>query len=182
MQQKALFLDRDGVINVDHGYVYKIGDFQFMEGIFDLARTAMKKNYIICVVTNQAGIGRGYYSEEEFLSLTEWMCMCFTLERCTISKVYYSPYHPIHGLGQYRKDHSSRKPKPGMLLNAINDFCINPDLSVLIGDKITDIQAGIAAGIGKNLLLGGSDTCEHLTFGSYTKISSLTEAAAFLRV
>lgn len=181
MIRKALFLDRDGVINVNYGYVHKIEDFDFIEGIFDLTRAAVSKNYIICIVTNQAGIGRGYYSEADFHSLKDWMCAQFRIKGVEISKVYYSPYHPIHGLGKYKKNHESRKPQPGMLLRAINEFNIDANCSILIGDKATDIQAGMAAGVGTNIYLGKTDISKQVSSEYYTKISSLAEAKDFLK-
>ena len=180
MSRKALFLDRDGVINVNYGYVHKIGDFDFIEGIFDLTRTAVARNYVICIVTNQAGIGRGYYSEADFHSLTDWMCGQFRMKGVAISKVYYSPYHPIHGLGKYKKNHDSRKPQPGMLLEAINEFDIDAHCSILIGDKATDIQAGLSAGVGTNLYLGETDISQHVSTQHYTRITSLARAVGFL--
>ena len=180
MFRKALFLDRDGVINVNHGYVYKIKDCDFIDGIFDLTRAASAKNYVICIVTNQAGIGRGYYSEEDFHSFSDWMCERFRVEGVTISKVYYSPYHPVHGVGEYKKDHYSRKPHPGMLLQAIDDFNIRAECSILIGDKATDIQAAMAAGIGTKLYLGEADISQDVCIDHYTRISSHSEAEVFL--
>lgn len=180
MKKRGLFLDRDGVVNVNHGYVHTIDDFQFIDGIFDLTRMAYEKNYVICIVTNQAGIGRGYYSEEEFNILTDWMCARFRMEGSLISKVYYSPYHPIYGIGKYKKDDCSRKPHPGMLLDAISEFNIDPTLSILIGDKVTDIQAGIAASIGTNIYLGEADTSKHLSIPHYIRISNLSEAKSYL--
>jgi D-glycero-D-manno-heptose 1,7-bisphosphate phosphatase len=100
----ALFLDRDGIINVDHGYVHKTEDFQFVDGIFDIARAALAMNYLLVVITNQAGIGRGYYSQNDFDILTKWMCNIFEAERARISSVYSSPFHPTHGLGLYKRD------------------------------------------------------------------------------
>lgn len=181
MGKKALFLDRDGVINVNYGYVHKIEDFEFIDGIFDLARAAVAKNYVICIVTNQAGIGRGYYSEADFHSLTDWMCEQFRMEGAVIGKVYYSPYHPIYGLGKYKKNHNSRKPLPGMLLQAISEFNIDADCSILIGDKATDIQAGVAAGVGTNIYLGEADISQHVSIDHYTRISSLAGVKSFLK-
>ena len=154
---KALFLDRDGVINHDYGYVSQKKDFDFIDGIFHLARSATDKGYLICVITNQAGIGRGYYSVEDFQSLTDWMCGQFKEKKSEIAEVYYSPYHPIHGIGHYKKDDFSRKPNPGMLLQAQRELGIDLSKSIFIGDKLTDMDAGIAAGIGKNILLTADD-------------------------
>ena len=154
---KALFLDRDGVINHDYGYVSQQKDFDVIDGIFDLARSATDKGYLICVITNQAGIGRGYYSVRDFQRLTDWMCGQFKREKAEITKVYYSPYHPIHGVGGYKKDDLSRKPNPGMLLQASKEMGIDLNKSIFIGDKLTDMEAGIAAGIGTNILLRADD-------------------------
>ena len=146
--ERCLFLDRDGVINVDHGYVHTTEDFHFIDGIFDLTRLALAKGYLICVVTNQAGIARGLYSELDFRELTSWMCDQFSSEGVIINKVYYSPYHPVYGLGRYKKDDFSRKPHPGMFEQAIRELNIDAKSSVLVGDSVTDIQAGVSAGIG----------------------------------
>lgn len=118
MALKAIFLDRDGVINIDAGYVCRISDFIFIEGIFELTHAAIAKGYLVFVVTNQSGIGRGYYSEADFQILTTWMIDRFKSEGVEIKKVFFSPYHPVHGVGQYKKDDISRKPRPGMLLAA----------------------------------------------------------------
>lgn len=152
MSQPALFLDRDGVINVDHAYVHKKENFEFIDGIFDLCRKAKQLGYLIIVVTNQAGIGRGYYSENDFSKLTDWMKQVFSSENAEISQVYYCPFHPDHGIGPYKKDSNLRKPNPGMILQAAKDFDINLNNSLLIGDKVSDIQAGMKAGIGRNFL------------------------------
>ena len=181
MSKKALFLDRDGVININYGYVHKIKDFDFIDGIFDLTRAALAKNYIICVVTNQAGIGRGYYSEKDFEYLTAWMCERFESEGVLISKVYHSPYHPTAGIGKYKKDHISRKPKPGMILEAINDLNIDAKNSIMIGDKATDIQAAIAADLGVKIYFGEADISQDVCIDNYNKISNLAEAEIFLR-
>ena len=149
---KGFFLDRDGVINIDHGYVYKVEDFEFTEGIFDLTEEAKKKDYLIFVITNQAGIGRGLYSLNDFNHLTSWMIEEFKKKGILLSKVYFSPYHPEHGKGKYKQDHISRKPNPGMINQAKEDFNIDLSRSLLIGDKLTDIKAGQNAGIGTNIL------------------------------
>lgn len=149
----ALFLDRDGVINVDHGYVFRQSDFEFTEGIFDLCRHAKSAGYLIFVVTNQAGIGRGLYSEDDFHDLTRWMCDVFVREGCAIDKVYFCPTHPEHGIGRYKVESPRRKPYPGMILEAAAEFDVDLTRSVLVGDKLSDIQAGVAAGIEHNILL-----------------------------
>jgi D-glycero-D-manno-heptose 1,7-bisphosphate phosphatase len=177
--QAALFLDRDGVINVDHGYVHRPEDFHFMDGIFDVARAARTHGYRLVVVTNQAGIGRGRYSETQFHALTDWMCLRFREERAPIDRVYFSPYHPTAGLGEYKQDHVSRKPRPGMLFQAQRELGIDLAASILIGDKLSDIEAGIAAGVGRNLLLQTEDG-DVSPHAGYVRIGALREALPFL--
>ena len=152
MKCPALFLDRDGVINIDHAYVCKREDFEFIDGIFNLCKKAKTLGYLICIVTNQAGIGRGYYSENDFLLLTDWMCDVFRGEGVVIDRVFFCPTHPEHGVGEYKVDSLFRKPGPGMILQAADELGIDLAGSVLVGDKETDIEAGIAAGIVCNLL------------------------------
>lgn len=179
MRPRALLLDRDGVINVDHGYVHQIQNFEFIDGIFDLARSAHVQQYDLIVITNQAGIARGLYSEKQFNELTGWMCKEFESRGAPIAKVYFSPYHPTEGIGIYKKDDVSRKPHPGMILQAQSEFNLDLASSILIGDKSSDIQAGIAAGVGKNILLAPSAP-DDLLGRAYQRISSLDEALGFL--
>ena len=148
-----MFLDRDGVINVDKGYVARIEEFEFVPGIFELCRDAQRLGFTPIVVTNQAGIGRGLYSEQDFHILTEWMLAEFRARGAGIGRVYYCPDHPTAGIGRYRRDSPDRKPNPGMLLRARDDFGLDLSRSVMIGDKDSDITAGRAAGVGFNLKL-----------------------------
>jgi D-glycero-D-manno-heptose 1,7-bisphosphate phosphatase len=151
---RALFIDRDGVINVDHGYVHRVDQFEFIPGIFELARfVAGELRWPIIVITNQSGIGRGYFDEQAYQALTEWMCERFRREGAPLTRVYHCPYHPVHGIGRYKVDHPWRKPHPGMFLQAASDFGISLPDSVLIGDRMGDIQAAVAAGIGFRILL-----------------------------
>jgi D-glycero-D-manno-heptose 1,7-bisphosphate phosphatase len=175
----CLFLDRDGVINHDYGYVYEHEYFDFIDGIFDLTRYACQRKYKLVVITNQAGIARGYYTEEQFHQLTEWMCQRFSAEGAPISKVYFAPYHPTAGGDKYRKDDWSRKPNPGMILQAQKDLAIDLSLSILIGDKFSDIQAGNAAGVGTSLLLAPGCPTE-LNGLNYQLINNLREAKKYL--
>lgn len=145
---RALFLDRDGVINHDAGYTSRVEQFHFVDGIFDLCRAARRFGYLLIVVTNQAGIGRGYYSEQDFLKLTSWMRDRFKDEEAPISDVFYCPYHPEHGIGHYRKDSFDRKPNQGMLLRASEKHGLDLKRSIMIGDKDSDMQAASRAGIG----------------------------------
>src|SRR5271157_5737917 len=152
-KSKALFPDRDGVVNVEQSYVHSREHFHFREGIFELCRAAQSLGYLLLVVTNQAGIARGYYTEAEFLELTEWMIHKFAEHQIQIARVYYCPYHPVHGRGRYKYDSPDRKPKPDMLLRARADFNLDLSASVLIGDQLSDIDAAQAAGVGTKILL-----------------------------
>lgn len=174
--RRALFLDRDGVINIDKNYVHQIHDFEFIDGIFDLCRAAVKLEILIVVITNQAGIGRGLYTQNQFHQLTDWMRKRFQEEKAPISAVYFCPYHPLHGVGVYQKDSYDRKPNPGMLLRARDDLMIDLSASILIGDKETDITAARAAGIGTSILLD-----QHAAHSDANKIvASLHEARQIL--
>lgn len=152
MDRPALFLDRDGVINEYRPYVHRIEDFRFIEGIFELVAAAGHAGYLTIVVTNQAGIGRGLYTEEDFWRLTDWMMARFGDHGCRIDRVEFCPTHPQHGIGRYRVDSECRKPRPGMILQAARDFAIDLGQSILIGDKPSDIEAGLAAGVGTTVL------------------------------
>ena len=180
IKKPALFLDRDGVINIEKNYIYKVSDIEFMDGIFDLVRLAKKKNYLIFVITNQAGIGRGLYSEEDFFLLNNWMIEFFASQQASIDKVYYCPYHPEFGIGGYLRESSRRKPNPGMIIDACNDFNIDLSMSVLIGDKYSDIQAGISANVNKNILLCSSGKAKSLKEDDFSIIKNLNEAIEFL--
>lgn len=158
--KKALFLDRDGVINIDNGYVHKPENFVFIGGIFDLCKRAEELGYIIIVITNQAGIARGYYAESDFHNLTNWMIAEFNKHNIKISSVYFCPYHPKYGIGKYKKESYDRKPNPGMLLKAATEYNIDLSLSILIGDKDIDIDAGRNAGIGSLYFLEGKYPCQ----------------------
>ena len=152
-RQPALFLDRDGVINVDKGYIYKPEQVEFIDGIFDICRYSQQHGYRIFIITNQSGIARGYYTEQDFHQLTDWMCDAFHQENIIIDHVYFCPYHAEHGIGHYKQDSPNRKPNPGMLFNAAAQYHIDLARSILIGNSPCDIQAGLSAGIQLNILL-----------------------------
>jgi D-glycero-D-manno-heptose 1,7-bisphosphate phosphatase len=154
LRRRALFLDRDGVINIDHGYVHSIDRFEFIAGIFTLARFATNElGWPVVVTTNQSGIGRGYFDEAQYQALTHWMSECFRAEGAALTKVYHCPFHPKFGVGSYRSDHDWRKPKPGMFLQAATDLALDLGASVAIGDKTSDIEAAAAAGIERRIRL-----------------------------
>jgi len=155
--KKALFLDRDGVINIDKNYVHKIDDFEFVDGIFDLCRKKQNDGYLIFVITNQAGIARGFYDEDDFAKLTMWMTEQFEARGIVITKVYFCPHHP-----DFDGDCDCRKPKPGMILQAAKEFDIDLTGSLLIGDKKSDLDAGRNAGITNLILVTKNESLRHL--------------------
>ena len=147
--RKALFLDRDGVINRDTNYLYKVEDVEFIDGIFDIAKCFYDKGYIIVVVTNQSGIARGYYDREDFYTISAYMEAEFKKRGATIAKFYFCPHHPdITGAC------ACRKPKSGMFFDAIAEFAIDAQNSVMIGDNESDMIAAENAGIARRYLLG----------------------------
>ncbi len=148
----ALFLDRDGVINIDHGYVHRPEQVTFCDGIFELVAAARAVNMAVVVVTNQAGIGRGLYTEADFAALCDWMRARFAEAGAPLDRIYHCPYHPEHGVGLYRRESDWRKPRPGMLLQAALDLNLDLPASVLVGDNETDIQAAMAAGVRTTVL------------------------------
>ncbi len=179
MPNGALFLDRDGVINVDHGYVHRPDQFEFVPGIFELARFWTNElRRPIVVVTNQSGIGRGYFEQNAYSELTRWMCGRFEAEGTLIARVYHCPHHPLDGVGEYRCDHPWRKPNPGMLLQAISDLGLDPAHCAIVGDKMSDMEAGAAAGIGLRIRIGtGAGPGEP----AHEVAADLAEALALLR-
>lgn len=153
----ALFLDRDGVVNADKGYVHTAEETEFISGIFELVRQANDAGYKVIIITNQAGIGRGYYTEETFHAYMEWMKEEFRKQSARIDAVYFCPHHPEHGVGEYKQNCECRKPKPGMILQAAKEHGIDIEKSIMLGDKETDMQAAKAAGVGKTVLIGYPD-------------------------
>lgn len=139
---KALFLDRDGTINVDYGYVGSVERFKFIDGIFDFCRYAEKLNYDIIVITNQSGIARGYFSEYDLKKVNEYMCKEFLKQGIKIKDIFYCPY--LSG--------PDRKPNPGMFFKAQKKYDIDMAKSVSVGDKDRDIEAAKKAGVLRNFL------------------------------
>jgi D-glycero-D-manno-heptose 1,7-bisphosphate phosphatase len=145
--QKALFLDRDGIINVDYGYVYKIQKFQFTQDIFELLHLFKKQNYLFFIVTNQSGIGRGYYTIEEFNTLTLWMLKELKSKNIEIERVEFCPHAP-------EANCQCRKPKTGMVESILNNYSIDLANSWLIGDKQSDIDLAHNSNIAYSIAIG----------------------------
>jgi D-glycero-D-manno-heptose 1,7-bisphosphate phosphatase len=149
---KAAFLDRDGVINIDHGYVFQPEKFEFIDGVFDACRHLQELGYLLIVITNQSGIARGMFTEQQFQQLTDWMLARFREQGVTITAVYHCPHHPDYG-SESERHCTCRKPAPGMLLNAMRDHHIDPATSLMVGDKGADMQAAAAAGVARKVLV-----------------------------
>ena len=142
----AVFLDRDGTINVDHGYVFRPGDFEFIPGAPEAIRRLKGAGYLVIVVTNQAGVARGLYGESDVHDLHRHLDRELARHNTAIDAYYYCPHHPEKGTEPYRRECACRKPLPGMLLQAAADFSVDLARSFLVGDKRSDIEAGLAAG------------------------------------
>ncbi|WP_411834130.1 HAD family hydrolase [Pseudoxanthomonas mexicana] len=151
--RKALFLDRDGVINVDRGYVHTAEETEWLPGIFELVAGALVRGYLPIVVTNQAGIARGYYDEQGFLRYTAWVHDQFRLRGAPLAATFHCPHHPRFGT---MRQCPCRKPEPGMLLAARDLFALDMQASELLGDKPGDLQAAAAAGVGRRTLVSGA--------------------------
>jgi D-glycero-D-manno-heptose 1,7-bisphosphate phosphatase len=177
---RALFLDRDGVINHDSGYTSTVESFLFIDGIFDVCREARRMGYLLIVVTNQAGIGRGYYSEQDFSNLTKWMCEQFEAKSAPISDVFYCPFHPKYGVGNFKKNSFDRKPNPGMLLRAAEKYGLDLSRSIMIGDKDSDMQAAKNAGIGVRCHYLPSVDCGVASKSATHQVSTLRDSISLL--
>ncbi|MBO1520345.1 D-glycero-beta-D-manno-heptose 1,7-bisphosphate 7-phosphatase [Oceanisphaera pacifica] len=148
MSTAAIFLDRDGVINQDTGYVSKRDDFIFIDGVIDAMKLLKEKGYQLVIITNQSGIARGLFSEDDFISLTEWMDWSLSDRGVDLDGFYFCPHHPSEGSSENTQVCDCRKPAPGMFIDAIDDLGINAGASYMVGDKVSDLQAAQAAGVG----------------------------------
>ncbi|HYH23543.1 MAG TPA: HAD family hydrolase [Azospirillum sp.] len=154
MPMKALLLDRDGVVNVDHGYVCSVERFAFVDGIFGLARRAVDLGYRVAVITNQSGIARGYYTETEFHTLSHWMGKEFERRGVSLAGVFHCPWHSAGTVPRYARESYWRKPNPGMILEAQRALSLDLARSVFVGDQPTDMAAAHAAGVGLRVFFG----------------------------
>ncbi|RZF30725.1 D-glycero-beta-D-manno-heptose 1,7-bisphosphate 7-phosphatase [Paraburkholderia sp. UYCP14C] len=176
MTRKALFLDRDGVVNIDTGYLHEPNECVFVEGIFELVSAANHAGWPVVLVTNQAGIGRGYFTVAQFQAFTEWMLGEFQSRGARIDRVYYCPHHPEFGLGEYRQACACRKPQPGMFVQARADLDLDMEGSLMIGDKPSDLLAAARAGVAHRFLFAPAGEFDlELTESLGSRIDSLSE-------
>lgn len=143
--KRAVFIDRDGTINVEKEYLYLTEDFEFLPGATKAIRLLNQAGFLVVVVTNQSGVARGYYTEEDVLHLHRYIATQLEQEGVRVDGWFYCPHHPS-GRGSYALPCRCRKPQPGMLLDAARRYEIDLDQSIMIGDKLVDVEAGRAAG------------------------------------
>ena len=179
MKKPAVFLDRDGVINRDLGYVYRPEDFQFIDGVFRLAAAVNRAGYALIVATNQAGVARGYYSEGDVNAVHDWLQQEFRKRGAEINAFYFCPYHPEASVPQYRMPSPNRKPEPEMILQAALDWSLDLARSVLVGDKESDMAAGRRAQVGTLVLFDPALDTKLATHGDRYKVGSLNELAGY---
>ena len=135
---RAVFLDRDGTINVDKGYLYKKEEFEFIPGVLEGLKLLQDAGFILIIITNQSGVARGYYTEEDLICLNRWMQEYLEERNIIISKIYYCPHLPEAKIEKYRVSCNCRKPNTGLFYQAVKDFNIQLDKSYVIGDRLRD--------------------------------------------
>lgn len=162
---KAIFLDRDGTLNVDVGYTHRISDLQLLNQVVPGLRRMAELGYLLIITTNQSGIARGYFTEAEMRDFNRALCDRLASERVAIAAIYYCPYHPTEGILPYRRESSLRKPLPGMIRQAASDHNLELRSCFAIGDQGRDVQAGRAAGC-RTILLGQPDAVIKLPPGA----------------
>jgi D-glycero-D-manno-heptose 1,7-bisphosphate phosphatase len=184
--RRAAFLDRDGVINIDRGYVYRPEEFEFVDGVFEGTSTLQRLGFALIIISNQSGIGRGLYSEADLDVLNRWMLGQFEQRSIRIEGVFHCPHHPTEALGRYRRECDCRKPAPGMLLQAARELNLDLQRSALFGDRATDLQAAANAGVPLRYLLGTDGLSRPAPAEppglSTAQFSNLKEAAASLKL
>ena len=180
-QHRAVFLDRDGVINVDHGYVHKVEDFRFVPGSDDAMRRLQAAGWRLVVVTNQSGLARGLYSKADYDRFTAHLQGQLAAIGVTVDAVLHCPHLPDATVAAYRLQCDCRKPAPGMLLRAARDLGLDLTASVMVGDRLSDIEAGRAAGVGHNVLVRSGSApepggAERAADAVYDSLAAFTEA------
>ncbi len=136
---KAVFLDRDGTINEDYGYLYEIEKFRFLDGVLEGLKKFQDEGYMLVIITNQSGIARGYYSENDYEKLSDWMVKELEKRDIHIKKMYYCPHHPDSKIEKYKKNCKCRKPELGLFYEAIKELDIDLNSSIAIGDRDRDV-------------------------------------------
>ena len=173
-RQRAIFLDRDGVINKEVGYLHKSEDFEFIDGVFEACKYFQALEYKLIVITNQSGIARGYYQEEDFHTLTKWMLTQFAKQGIDILYVLFCPHGP-------ESTCKCRKPQPGMLLEARDKFDVDMENSWMIGDKEADVSAANAAGINNTILVKSGHSIDEANSKAKFILKSIKDSTQIIK-
>jgi len=168
MSKKAVFIDRDGVTNKEVGYLHKIKDFKFIDGVFDACLYLQNLGYHLIIVTNQSGISRGYYSENDFHVVNNWMLEQFSHQDIKFLDVFFCPHGP-------ESTCNCRKPQPGMFIQANDKHDIDMNNSWMVGDKEADIQAANAAGINNTIIVKSGHTINERNSNATYIIDSIAQ-------
>ncbi|KJC34263.1 D,D-heptose 1,7-bisphosphate phosphatase [Bradyrhizobium sp. LTSP849] len=155
LTRPAVFFDRDGVLNVDKAYVYRIDDFEWTQGAREAIKLCNELGYYVFVVTNQSGVARGYFGVGDIHHLHDWMNSELAAIGARIDDFQYCPYHEEGTVEAYRRASDRRKPAPGMILDCMTAWPVRIEGSLLVGDSARDIEAAAAAGIPGHLFRGG---------------------------
>lgn len=171
---KAVFLDRDGVINKESGYLYKASSIEFIDGVFEACKFFQSNDYQIIIVTNQSGISRGFYSEQDYQILKKWMINQFLIKGVDILDIFHCPHIP-------KSNCNCRKPKPGMLLKAKKLYSLDMQSSWMIGDKEHDIQAANNSGISQTILVQSGHKIDEKNSNAKYILKSIYECIELIR-
>jgi len=158
--RRAAFLDRDGVVNRDIGYLHRWEEFEFLPGVLAAMRRLHQAGYALVIVTNQSGIARGYYTEADYQALTAKLREALHAAGCPVAGIYHCPHHPSGKVAALAIECDCRKPQPGMLLQAARELHISLADSIIVGDKLADAQAGRAAEVGQVYLVRSGQSLE----------------------
>ncbi len=160
MPRRAAFLDRDGVVNREVGYLHRWEDFEFLPGVIDAMRRLHAAGHALVIVTNQSGIARGYYTEADYQRLTGKLRAALAEAGCPAAGIYHCPHHPAGAVAEWAVDCDCRKPRPGLLLQAARELDLSLADSFIVGDKRADAEAGRAAGVGQVFLVRSGHALE----------------------
>jgi len=176
--RRAVFLDRDGTVNEEREYLYRVEDFVFVPGAPAAIRRLNEAGWLVVVVTNQSGVARGYYAEGDVERLHRHVSQQLAAAGAHVDAFYFCPHHPLEGVGVYRRECDCRKGRPGMLLRAAAEHGIDLSSSYMVGDKVADVEAGEAAGCTPLLVLSGYGVAEsgRLASTRVQRYPSLVEA------
>lgn len=184
---KIVFLDRDGTINEEVEYLHRLEDLKLLPGVAGALRRLKDRGFKLVVVTNQAGVARGYYGEEDVISLHQYLNSLLAQDGAEIDRFFYCPHHPTHGIGEYRRECHCRKPETGMFEMAEKYFEVDKASSFMIGDKLLDTEAGkrygvatvlLGTGYGKELYDGLTEEEKRNSFDHYAP--TMKEAADWI--